>query len=261
MKTKQDLINGVSALPKFELKPIYTFNENVGLDTGNRFVEDTKLQAVTEVNRNSIYATITKFYKLVQFEEVFNPILNHFEDLTGELKYYNGSSLLIVFPSGERFKTNDNQQIGLIVANSVNKSLAINVNFCVLHNNMKVMLPKLNSFRQLHIGNVKDVVRDYESFIGDIQESWRVINQKFDREITETDVESILEQAELGLKATKKLKKLYEVVEGTNLKLWDLFMDMVKVVSDRTYKKEESRINKLKKVSDVLYNFSLVEAI
>ena len=263
MKTKQQLLTEIEQLPKFELKDVYTKKINEEMPTYSDktdYIEDTRLNAVTIVNQNAIITTVSKNYQLVQFDTVFNPIVNYFENVTGELKYYWGSSILFLFPDGQEFKTDDNHSIGLIVSNSVNKMMAININFCVLYDDYKVMLPKdISRFRQLHLGKVKEIVEDYESFISLIKESWKTITNKFNRDLTETDVESILEQMKLGKKYNKIIRKDYEVVQ--NLKLWDLFIDMVKMISNRTYKREENKLKKLKLLSEVVYTQSLVEVI
>ena len=131
------------------------------------YVEEIRLKAITEIGKNDIVVCVCKGYKLIQFEEVFKPIVEYFDGVVGDLKYYWGSSVLKLFPDGD-FKTEDGRQIGLIISNSVNKCLAINLNFCILYDGYNVVLPKINGFRQRHLGNVKDIVNDYEKFIVDL---------------------------------------------------------------------------------------------
>ncbi len=264
MKNKEQLLTQIEQLPKFVLRDIYIKSEEITNDgiveSENKYTKENRLIGITEKHQSPIITTISKNYQLVQFDAVFNPIVNYFSNVDGELKYYWGSSILFLFPDGQEFKTDDNHNIGLIVTNSVNKMMAININFCVLYNDYKVMLPKdISRFRQLHLGKVKEIVEDYESFISLIKESWKTITNKFNRDLTDTDVESIVEQMKLGKKYNKKIEKLYEITQG--LKLWDLFIDMVKMISDRKYKREENKLKKLKLLSEVVYTQSLVEAI
>ena len=139
--------------------------------------------------------------------------------------------------------------------------LAINLNFSVLINGYYIVMPKLSGFRQLHLGKVKEVIADYEKFIVLIRESWNTIMEKFSRELIDGDVENILAKAKLGKKYNKKIKKMYEVVAGTRLKLWDLFMDIVKMISDRNYKREENKVKKLKLISEIVFDYAIVEKL
>ena len=265
MKTtynKQELLSKIAEIPQFVKRDIFTKDKEIDVNGNDQFVQEKRLIAVTEDKKYSIIATISKWYKLVQFSTIYNPLVEHFEDVEGELNYYFGSGVMKLFPQGSEFKTEDGYNVGLVITNSVNKCLAINLNFCVLVNGKKVYLPKqINSFRKLHLGKVEQIATDFESFLTDIKGSWKVIVDKFSRELTEDDVNNILAELKLGSRYDKKIRKAYEVVKGTKLKLWDFFMEIVEVISDRVYKKEENRINKLKKIAEVVYNYSLMEVL
>ena len=270
MKTtynKQELLSKIAEIPQFVKRDIYTEIDNDTLRVTTNTIQDyavkeKRLIAVTEENKHEVIATISKFYRLVQFKTIYTPLVNHFKDLEGELDYYFGSSVMKLFPKGQEFKTDDGYNVGLVITNSVNKCLAINLNFCVLVNNKKVYLPKnITSFRKLHLGKVEQIATDFEQFLTSIKTSWKVVVDKFNRPLTADDVDNILRELDLGSRYNKNIRKAYGVLEGTNLKLWDLFMEIVEVISDRVYRKEENRITKLKKISEVCYNYALMESL
>src|SRR3990167_8727883 len=159
MKNKEQLIEDIGKLPQFRKRDIYTKDESdFDLTNGDMpYIQEIRLIGMTETTNNKLITTVSKGYKVVQFNEVFEPIINYFPSVNGELRYYWGSSVLKLFPDGEEFKTDDGKRIGLIISNSVNKMLAINLNFSVLLNGNYIVLPNLSGFRQLHLGNVKEV--------------------------------------------------------------------------------------------------------
>lgn len=262
---KTELLQKIAEIPQFVKRDIYTKGEEITpegiVESKDKYNKEIRLIAVTEEHKYPIIATISKWYKLVQFSTIYQPLAEHFADVEGELDYYFGSSVMKLFPKGEEFKTEDGYKIGLVITNSVNKCLAINLNFCILVNDKKVYLPKLKSFRKIHLGKVEQIATDFEEFLTDIKQSWKVIVDKFSRELTEDDVNNVLAELKLGTRYNKKIRKAYEVVKGTNLKLWDFFMEVVEVISDRVYRKEENRINKLKKIAEVVYQYSLMEVL
>ena len=272
MKNKEQLLMDIEKLPKFVKRDIYIKAEEfkINAETGiadaivesqDAYIQEKRLLAITEEYKSPIITTVSKNYIVVQFKEVFEPIINYFEGVNGDLRYYWGSSVLKLFPDGDSFKTEDGKRIGLIVSNSVNKMLAIQLNFSVLLNGYYVVLPKLSGFRHLHLGKVREAVKDYETFIVEIKKVWNTIIEKFSRNLTANDVENVLGKVKLGKKYNKQLRKTYEVVEGANLKLWDLFIDIVHLVSDRNYKREENKVKKLKLVSEVVYTYAFMEQL
>jgi len=257
---KVELLDAINKIPKFTKRDIFVQDE------AQNYIQEKRLIAITEENTEAKYeiiTTISKWYKLIQFENVFAPIVNHFQDVEGELSYYFGAGVMGLFPKGDEFKTEDGHKIGLVITNSVNTCLAINVNFCILVNNKRVYLPnKIGIFRRLHIGKkVEQIATDYERFLGDIKDSWKIVVSKFDRALTQDDVDNVIRELKLGARYSKKIRETFKVIEGANLKLWDLFMEIVEVYSEREYKKEENRITNMKKISNVLYSYALMEII
>lgn len=266
MQNKQELILEIENLPEYELKDIYVENEEEFEKAGNRF------KAVTEKEKTEAVSVVTKIYKLTQFKDVFLPILENINELEGEITFYRGKGILLVFPKGEEFRLENGNRIGLAIFNSVTKEFAILIDFVVLYNNTRVYLPKkLNAFRSKHLGKVKDLISDYEYILARVKEGWRVINEKFNREINQDDYNNILEKLNLGKRTEKKLNEIYEFnelenkdgtkVELTNYKLWDLFLDIIKIVSKKKYKNEVNKVRKLKTISNTIYEFAIIEAI
>lgn len=262
MKNKQQLTSDIESLPKFTKRDIYVEKkeDDESAVATLQYIKENRLIGITETDNYKIITTVTKQYELMQFDEVFSPILNRFSDVNGEVKYYWGSSVMVLFPEGNEYKTDDGYSIGLVVSNSVNKVLAININFCILYKDYKIMLPtELSGLRQLHVGKVEEIVKDYESFLSDIRKTWRTIVSKFDRALTQSDIDTVLEKLELGTRYNKEIRKQFEVIG--NLKLWDLFIAVVSEISEKSYKKEENKINKLKKVSETLMKYAVIEEI
>ena len=259
---KQELLGDIKKIPNFKKRDIYVMKEHNDIMLGNAepVMKEERLIGITEENNYPLISTVSKGYQILQFKDLYEPIVNHFDEVNGELFYHFGSSVMSLFPEGDNFKTDDGKPIGLIVSNSVNKALAININFCIGVGKRKVMLPKkISSFRKLHLGNVGQLVSDYQRFIVDVKQLWRIVMEKFNRDLTEDDVKNVIAQLKLGNRYADEVRKTFSVVEG--LKLWDLFMEVVDMISESTYRKEENRINKLKKVSEVMYTYAVAEAL
>src|SRR3990167_10612643 len=184
---KQELLEEIKKIPNFKKRDIYV-KRNEGDITPNEEYKEERLIGITEENAYPLISTVSKGYQILQFKDLYEPIINHFDEVNGELFYHFGSSVLSLFPEGDNFKTDDGKPIGLIVSNSVNKALAININFCIGVGKRKVMLPKkISSFRKLHLGNVGQLVSDYQRFIVDVKQLWRIVMEKFNRDLTEDD--------------------------------------------------------------------------
>lgn len=266
MQNKQNLILEIENLPEYELKSIYVENEEEFKKAGDRF------KAVTEIDKTEAVSIVTNIYKLTQFKEVFLPIVKGINELEGEIKFYKGKGILVVFPEGDEFKLDNGNKIGLAIFNSVTKEFAILIDFVVLYNNTEVYLPrKVGAFRSKHLGKVKDLIKDYGYILTKVKESWKVISDKFSREIDQDDYNNILEKLNLGKRTEKKLNEIYDfneikneegvTVGTTNYKLWDLFLDIINKVSKRKYKNELNKVKKLKTISNTIYEFAILESI
>lgn len=253
MKNKTELINEIENIPKFVLKEVSSKNDNL-------WVEDKCKRVITEENKTFILTLVSDKYKVVQFEETYLPIVNSFEELEGFLRYYYGKGVLVVYPKKEGFRYENDDfkgDIGLLITNSVDKSSAICLKFVIGYEGYTIVIPEKNGFKALHLGNVKKITENYENFIIKVKECWKVILEKLkNRYLDEEEVKNLFKE----LKLTKKIRKsIKEDVTDNNL--WDLFVCIVKRISDKNYRNKVNQINKLEHISKICYKYALVEAI
>lgn len=156
MQNKNELINKVNKIPLFESVDLYL--------EGNGS-PDKHWKAVKAVDSNDILIPVSKHYRVVQFNDIFLPILQGIPDLEGELRYGFGRGVLFVYPRGDKFVAGKDARVGLTITNSVDKSMGINVNFSILlerHKQYNVLLPKgFSNLRKKHMGNVEFIVENY----------------------------------------------------------------------------------------------------
>ena len=118
MLNKSEIINAVNSIPNFAFKDVYV----KGVD-GN--MHKTSFKVIVEENTNNVISIVTNKYKLIQFKDVYMPIIDSFQDCFGDLKYCDGVGIMLIFPDGESFVfdgANHKYRVGLYIINSV-KSL------------------------------------------------------------------------------------------------------------------------------------------
>jgi hypothetical protein len=250
MKNKDELIEEIKTLPKYELKDVFIQKEE--------YIKQKRFLEVTEVNKNQGISIVTNRYKLTQFQEVFLPIVEDIGELNGEIKFYEGKGVLFIFPEGEKFCLDEKNKIGMAIFNSVTKEYAVIIDFVVLKEDCYIILPKkITALRKKHIGNIKSFIQDYEKILGKVKESWNVINEKFSREMSPEEITSILENLKFGKKVVKKLGEKFE----EPVTLWEFFTEVTNIISDRKYKNEINRIEKIKEVSNIIFKYSILETL
>jgi len=256
---KEKLIEEVKSLPKFELTPVF-------FENGKRI---DNFVAVTERESRYVVAMVSPKYSLVQFEEIFLPIIESIEEeITGNVLYYFGKAYMTIFPEGERYET-ENGRIGLVVKNSVDKSLSVVIQFAIKHDEVgMIFLPtkKMKEFRRKHLGNVKAEMDSVKKFVIDVRNLWKNFYERLHEvETDEEYAEEILKMCKFGKNAIRTIKsrlftrKLNGEVKKP--KLWELFVEMAREVGKGKYKSEIHRINKLNKISEVLYDVAMAEEI
>jgi len=262
MKTinKTELLAKIDTIPLYEVKDLFTKEDVTSIHDADRFIGDKRLKAITELGKNELIDVVTTHYKIVQFGDVYKPIINYFADVEGEVKHYWGAGVLTILPKGIDYRIDENNRVGLVIKNSVDRTLAVTIDFCVMHNETMVMLPKkMKGIKKKHLGNVGELVNKCEKLLGEVKDIWTTILDKFQRNLTQNDVEIILSQLELGKKFTAKMAKDYEV--AGHLRLFDFFMDAVEMISERKYKREEMKTKKLKQIADVMYRYAVLEKL
>ena len=227
LQDKTQLIKEVEKLPMFVLKKVAS-----NLEQFNVWEEDKTKRVITEDGSIEILSLVSDKYKLVQFKEVYEPILTEFTNLEGFLKYYKGSGILVVYPEGDIFNFTEEAfkgKIVILLTNSVDKSLAVNIKFVVYHGGRSFVIPQKENLRALHIGKIKTLIKNYEGFILKVKESWKVILEKFrKRYLDEEEVDNLFKDIRLSKKVRREIKE-----EITDYNLWDLFVAIVNKISEK----------------------------
>lgn len=239
MQSKNDLITEIKNLKEFEMK-------SIAVERDGQFHVDSNNLAVVVKDMNPIIAAVSKKYRLVQFKDVFIPILDGVQgDYSGEIHTYKGKAWLYVFPEGEN--------IGILLKNSVDKSTAIEANFAVLVNGYTVAIPKgLRGFRKAHTGQALQITQDFLHGLKDIKQFWADIVKRY----TDYDVDDVVrEEVFKQLKLTKKVKERIENRKVSNL--WDLFLSILKEISLKKFRSEIHRDKKVQRIVEIFYNFSM----
>lgn len=277
MKTKksvrEELIKQIDELPLFAKHKVRVSNapeiENLEDDDW----EEQKDFAICEVGKSRSYAYVGRNYKLLQFHEVFKPVLDSIEgNLHGYLYNGGGFAMLKIFPDVEQLKE-ENSQYGLIAINSVNLSTSIEVKFCIKHGERHFTVPaKVAGFKKAHKGDVKNLVKNYMSMIGKVKESWKTITEEFPKFKIVDDIKhlkedelgvdfpTVVEKLNLGKRYAKKIKDEWDgyTKEGIEYTLWDAFLKIIDEISDRKYKTEAHMEKNIDKVCTAVFQYAMI---
>lgn len=265
---KEELKERINNLPLFEKRDVKV-RDSKDIEQ-DEWTNQTEM-AICEVGKNHAYAYVGPKYTLVQFKDVFLPILDSIEgDAEGYLCDYGGYASLKFFPEMEELKDGDSR-FGLIAANSVDYSSSIIVRFCVEHNKLRFSIPtKIAGIKKQHTGNVELITKNYISLIGGVKAAWKVIIEKFpqykivnelsESEDLELEIGAVIEQLNLGKRFNKKLVDAVTQtkVNGQHYTLWDVFINLIEEISDKDYKSEVHREKKIDKVCQIIFDYSMV---
>lgn len=259
---KEKLKEAIEKIPKFRLRDIAVDKKEAHLYAGDYgWFKQEHLFAVTDVDNYKALCTVGKSYYLVQFFEIFNPIVDSMPDIDGELIYDNGFAYLFIFPEGEKYKEG-NDEFGLVVVNSVNTTASVMIRFIVKHNGKKILLPKkISGFKRNHKGkNTLSMAQDYLYSIDKVKDTWRRIIKKFS---TETLTTECIIDLNLGKKISKELMKKVEEDKEKESKtnLWDAFMYALEYISSKEYKTEVHKRKRLDKVCETIIEYGILMGI
>lgn len=269
--SRTELNERINNLPLFEKRPVFVGNE----DTDDINVEKTKQihQSICMVDGTESYAYVTPNYKLVQFKEVFRPILNSIsEDLKGYLIHDGGFAILKIFPEMDELKNKDDQ-FGLLAMNSVDMSSSIIVRFCVRHNEYQFTIPtNIAGLKERHTGKAEQVTKDYISMIGEVKSAWKQIITEFPKYEIVMDLEkcpddiqalefgTVLNRLKIGKRLAKKLRESLETVtkDGRRYTLWDIVIDVMQNISDSKYKTDVNREKRIATLCQLIFEYSVM---
>ena len=250
---KQQLINEINNLPKFELK-------RVALNDKEEWKERETFKAVTEVGKLYPFCFVTGAYRLIQMSDIFLPLLKKLDNIDGQLIYGNGMAIMDVFPDGEEF-SEGNTKFGIVCYNSVNTQSAINIRFCITTTGITITIPSsIKGFKRVHVGKALELTTSYIEVIGKIKETWRNIIKYFaDEVVTEEDAPELLKNLGIDFRLREKIKK--ELKEGAKMNLWDVFIRAIKIISEKQYKNEVNRRRRLDKLSKKVFDYAVASGL
>lgn len=262
---KQELMEKIEKLPTFEKRDVQVkFNEEWS---------EQKHKAICTIDGKEAYAYVTKNYELVQFREVFTPILNDIgSEMDGFIADYNGSAIMKIFPYIDELKSG-NDKFGLMAINSVDKSSSIIIKFVVERNGRQFIIPtKIAGLRKQHSQGAKNLIKDYLSMVGKVKSVWDNIVTEFPKykivKVNNSDPQSIelsmvLKKLKLGKKTSKKLEENLEqlTIDGKNYTLWDMFIDILEMFNNKKYKSEVLREKKIDNICQLIFELSFLFGI
>ena len=253
MKNKTELEERIKSLPKFRLRDIATFDEDE-----TEWMRADVPKAVTEIDKFDIITTVSPRYTLVQFEDIFLPILGVVDSLLGDIVYHRGKAVMEIFPDGEDFKIGQDEHIGIRLLNSVNKTTSIYYEFVVTKNSITYYFPRkhFRFVRQIHVGNIENLTEQLPEMIKSVKKTWIDMVTTFkDYVLSEEEIESAVKEMKLGKRIGKYLELEHSV---SPLNLWHMISIIMHKMSKRKYKTEMKKKERLEKISKGIVTWAFV---
>jgi len=230
-------------IPLFEFRDVYT-RDKQGQDN---YQKDWK--AIHEVDSPKAVAFVTKRYTLIQLREACKKAVEQLEDITAKIDYYNGRASMEVFPA--------NHQYGICVENSVDRTLALKVSYVVNTGGITWTIPHrlVEGFRRKHVGKALLAYEDFLAVIKRVETAWKTIIEKLSKEpIGKDGLEDILKAINAGKRIRKRIDEL-NITEDTSV--WNAIARIVRAITDRRYKTDWHKKQKLRRLSTILLNLAL----
>lgn len=251
-KTKDDMGVAIEELPLFEKKEI-------AIKEDGKYNDEENWTAVCEVDNVRPLAFVSQKYNLVQFKQVFKPIVENVNDnMSGQLLYNEGMAVMDVFPENDDY-ANNGTKFGITIINSVNLTSSVVIRFSVLHNNRFVTIPKdVAGFKKTHMSrDLLDITKNYAHSIVKVKDTWKTIVEKFpDYEIDKEHLNEIIESIGLGDLIAKAIRHDFiwkTVANKQKYNLWHFFNFCIDYTAKKSYKSDlHCRQNSDKIVEKVL---------
>ena len=238
----------IDALPLFELVDVAVKK--------NDWVKQPHHKAVVELNKDEAITYVSKRYKLIQFKEILQPIVDGINDFSARIIHHRGVCVMEIFPKMNEFEYGN---YGLTVINSVDKSTAIVIKFNVKVNGDSIIFPKkMAAFCKHHTGAGFKITQDYIEVITKIKDSWKNITKHFPEfKIKPEEVETISKHFGLN----KDNKELLTNSLPDEYNLWDVVQMKLKQISAKKYKSDVHKNKALEKLGEEIYNYALIIGI
>lgn len=262
---KQQLVEAIKDLPKFDKRDVF-------LKDGEELVKQ-KQDGICEVGKYDSLSYVSKEYSLVQFSDIFHPIVESINvDVEGYLASRGGFAIMTVFPEMDSLK-NEDGNFGLMAMNSVDRSCSIIVKFVVKQGELSFTIPpKVAGLKKQHTGDSKNILKDYISMIGKVQDAWKHIITEFPKQkiVMENvndpnalEFNQVLKDLKLGTRLSKALKERFDIIiaDKKEYTLWDLFIDAVQTVSTKKHKSDVAREKKIDALCQAIFDYSFLLGI
>lgn len=256
---KEQLINKINLIPEFVLKDVAV--EKIDDSIYQEWENKENWKAVTEIGNNEPLTFVTKKYQLIQFKDVFLPLIENIEKLEGNLVYYWGVGLIDIFPDEEKLKKG-NDRIGIVSLNSVNKMSSVIIKFCMKHNERVITIPKdIAGFKRVHSGKAFEITQNFLTLVDKVRDIWDTVLTEFNKtDVDENFAITVLDEIDVkGGRIRKKV--LNKVSSSANFNLWDLFMCLIDISEERNYKSDYHRRKKIDELSEKMFKYAVVSKL
>lgn len=252
---REELLVLIDKLPLFRVRDAGVKEDE--LDINGREVWHNKhlWKAVTEVDSTEPLIFVSNRYKVVQFKDMFKPLIEKIGDCQGRLTYYSGFGIMDIFPTEQAYGM-ENGRIGIVAYNSVDTTCALNIKFCVDYGGKVLTIPKkVANYRQIHVGDVSAKTQDYIEIITKIREEWETVISKFTKfQVIQDDLPSLEENFGLSEHVMKRMKK--RLMDGEQFDLWKFCMEVISYLDERQYKSEVHHRKRLDKFIEAIFNYA-----
>lgn len=259
---KENLIYAINNIPKFTLRDI-AVDKSEDKSIRN-WTSEEEFKAVTEIDNTKPLCFASGRYRLIQFTDVFLPLVDKIQELDGELFYYGGVGLMDIFPKDDKLKV-DGVDFGLVAYNSVNKTSSVFINFCIKHNDRVIKIPKnIMGFKKVHSGNALEVTQNFMEVMNRVKDIWKTIIEEFSKtEVTEDLANNIIKTVEIKddyiiKKLLDKVRQQNSMPDQTKMNVWTMFLEIMKIIEYRKFKSELHKRKKLDLVSDCIFKYATI---
>ena len=237
----EELKDAVNNLPKFVMR-------DMGVKDNGIYTDAPKCKAVTETSQTNVIATVSDHYKLVQFSDVFLPMIEKIDNAEGSVVYYNGRANVIAYPSG--------QDTGVLMENSVNKTTSVRIRFVKNVNGTTYVIPRAGILNKMHMGNnIITNVENFSELLEKVKEEWNTIVDKFTQTaITQEEADGITKEFCIGKAFIEKCN-----VPATNL--WDIYKVLVNGLDAIKFRSEIAKMEAIKYIAEMLRKRAFLEKI
>lgn len=269
---KEQIRNRIHLMPIFELRRVKVKGDLEGDD--QNWSEAITSRAVCKVGENIPYAFVGSKYDLVQFKDVFLPIIDSMNvPMEGYVMDYGGFASLVLFPEIEGMSEGDTK-FGIVASNSVDCSSAVIVKFCIEHGTNYITIPsKVAGLKRKHTGKIAGIVKDYATLVGSVRQLWTNIINEFPKysvvkeldatQENQIEFKAVIKSFQLGDRLSKALEEKMQkkFLLGSKYTLWDAFIDAIGSITERKYKSEVHKQRRIDKLSEKVFQYAATLAI